>query len=203
MDWLISMYIDDELDLDEKIEFVEMVHQDGEYKDKSVQLLAQEKILREDVADLTPPLVVDEKQPGFFSGMRLYLGLGGGLAAAICLFIVISLMPKPLELPPNSAITVTDSHPASAVYATHRFVIYQPEAGKMEIAGSFSDWNTLPMKRAGAEGYWEVTIDLPAGEHRFTYVRDGEQRLPDPTLLTREQDDFGGDNSILNVEARA
>jgi hypothetical protein len=35
----ISMFIDDELDLDEKIEFVETLHSDASYKTEAVTLL--------------------------------------------------------------------------------------------------------------------------------------------------------------------
>ena len=37
--YLISMFIDDELDLDNKIEFVETVHADLNYKDETVGFL--------------------------------------------------------------------------------------------------------------------------------------------------------------------
>ena len=40
-DYLISSYIDDELDLDEKIVFVETVHAQGPFKDEAVDLLHQ------------------------------------------------------------------------------------------------------------------------------------------------------------------
>ena len=46
-DSLISLYIDNELDLDEKIEFVEAVHHDVSLKDEAIDLLTQEKLLRE------------------------------------------------------------------------------------------------------------------------------------------------------------
>jgi hypothetical protein len=55
------------------------------------------------------------------------------------------------------------------------------------------------MTRAGAGDYWEITIDVPVGEHRFSYILEGDQRLADPTILIREKDDFGGENSILEV----
>ncbi|UCD87106.1 MAG: glycogen-binding domain-containing protein, partial [Desulfobacterales bacterium] len=58
----------------------------------------------------------------------------------------------------------------------------------------------IPMNRAGSSGYWEVTLDVAQGEHRFTYILDGHQRFADPTILIREQDDFGGENSILLVD---
>lgn len=55
------------------------------------------------------------------------------------------------------------------------------------------------MNRAGNSGYWEITFDLPAGEYRFSYILEGKRQLADPTILTREKDDFGGENSVLEV----
>jgi 1,4-alpha-glucan branching enzyme len=81
----------------------------------------------------------------------------------------------------------------------YRFVIYRPDVSRMEITGSFTAWQRVPMNRVESSGYWEATLDLTQGEHRFTYILDGRQSFPDPTVLTRERDDFGGENSILLV----
>ena len=89
--------------------------------------------------------------------------------------------------------------PKEQLSMAHRFVIYQPGVEQVEITGSFTDWRALPMNKAGAGDYWEITIDVPAGEHRFSYILEGDQQLADPTILTREKDDFGGENSILEV----
>jgi len=45
MDHLISMYIDNELSIDEKILFVEHVYDNKPYKNDAVDLLEQEKLL--------------------------------------------------------------------------------------------------------------------------------------------------------------
>ena len=84
----------------------------------------------------------------------------------------------------------------------YRFVLYQPDAGQVELAGSFSGWKTLPMKKMGISGYWEVIVDLYPGEHHYSYIIEGSRRIPDPTILTREKDDFGGENSILDIHRR-
>jgi hypothetical protein len=60
----ISMFIDDELDLDEKIEFVETLHSDASYKTEAVTLLRQEKRLRDDPVQLVPPAVLQSVSPG-------------------------------------------------------------------------------------------------------------------------------------------
>jgi hypothetical protein len=182
MDHLISMYIDDELDLNGKIIFIERIHDDRSFKDESVDLLKQEKLLRSDVVDFTPEITIEEKPrsvSGWFRPMRPIMAV----AAGILIFVFLQMYPRETEI------------------VSHRFVIYHPEVSSAEITGSFTAWKTIPMIRAGASGYWEITLSLPKGEHRFSYILEGEKRVPDPTVLTRERDDFGGENSIIHLQA--
>ena len=179
-DYLISMFIDDELNLDHKIEFVETVHEDRAFKDDAIGFLQQEKMLCSDVVDKIPPVKIPLKEKAEISFWRPFAVFAPGLAAAVMLFFLLQ--------PPKEQLSMT-----------HRFVIYQPGVEQVEITGSFTDWRTLPMAKAGASDYWEITIDVPVGEHRFSYILEGDQRLADPTILTREKDDFGGENSILEV----
>ena len=179
-DYLISMFIDEELDLDNKIEFVETVHSDRNFKDETVGFLQQEKVICAEVVDYIPPVKVQLKEKAGFRLWRPMAIFASGLAAALILFFFIQPSKEPLS-------------------TAHRFVIYQPGVEQVEITGSFTDWRSLPMIRAGAGDYWEITIDVPVGEHRFSYILEGDQRLADPTILIREKDDFGGENSILEV----
>ena len=179
-DYLISMFIDNELNLDDKIEFVETVHEDRKFKDETVDFLRQEKVIRTEVVDKLPFVKVQLKEKPGFQLRRPMAIFASGLAAALILFFFTQPSKEPLS-------------------TAHRFVIYQPGVEQVEITGSFTDWRALPMTRAGNSDYWEVTIDVPAGEHRFSYILEGDQRLADPTILTREKDDFGGENSILEV----
>ena len=179
-DYLISMFIDDELDLDDKIEFVETVHEDRRFKDETVGFLRQEKVIRSEVVDELPSVKIKLKEKTGFPLWRPVAIFASGLATALILFFFAQ-------------------SPKEQLSAAHRFVIYQPGVEQVEITGSFTDWRTLPMNRAGTGDYWEITIDVPVGEHRFSYILEGDQRLPDPTILIREKDDFGGENSILEV----
>ena len=53
------------------------------------------------------------------------------------------------------------------------------------------------MDRIASSGYWEIKLDLKPGEHRYVFIFDGQHRLADPTVMAREQDDFGGENTVL------
>jgi hypothetical protein len=184
MDPTVSQFIDDELSLDEKIEFVERVHEDRTFMDESIELLRQEKLIRADVVDRIPALEFKTRRR-LFSPMLQPMGL---LASALGLALVILLVHWPSQV----------STPIS-----HRFVIYRPDVSQVEITGTFTEWKRIPMNRIGSSGYWEITLDLPKGEHRFTYMLEGHQRFADPTILAQEQDDFGGKNSVLVLEEQA
>jgi len=183
MNYLISKFIDNELVLDEKIRFVDRVHEDRIFKDESVELLEMEKLIRADVVDRIPPLNVKIKKNRFSFGLRPMGFLASAAAVALIVFFILY-------------------HPRQNPTTSHRFVIYRPDVTKAEIAGTFTGWQRIAMKRSGSSGYWETTINLPLGEHRFTYILDGEKRFADPTVPARELDDFGGRNSIISVESK-
>ncbi len=183
---LISLFIDNELDLDGKITFVETVHADGDFTCDTIDLLTQEKWIRSEVVDIVPPLVVPERQTAaFFSWKRLGVFASGLTAAMVVVFIGLNL------------VRMSPDVQGPAVLTPYRFVVYQPDVTKAEVIGSFTGWQPIPMARI--DGYWELVMPLPVGEHRYSYVFDGNRKIPDPTVPVRETDDFGGENSILEV----
>jgi hypothetical protein len=183
-DYLISSYIDDELDLDAKIEFVETVHAQTAFKDEAVNLLQQEKLVRGEIVDRVPVVVFSEKRRILTSLWRPAGLFAAGLAAA--LLVMFFVTPRQ-ELPGPTK---------------YRFVLYEPDVKRVEITGSFLGWTAVPMQRTGTSGYWEAILEVPAGEHRLCYIIEGRKRIPDPTIPTREKDDFGGENSILAVNMK-
>ncbi|MDA3832295.1 MAG: glycogen-binding domain-containing protein [Spirochaetales bacterium] len=181
MNYMISMFIDNELSIDDKIEFVEKVHEDKMFKNESIDLLHQEKFIRSEVVSHVPQVEFKMKRRFVFPLLRPVGLFASALAIAI---VIVSLF----------------AHPQVRASIPNRFVIYQPNVIQAEIAGDFTEWRKVPMRRIGSSGYWEITINIPKGEHRFTYILDGDQGFADPTMLTREKDDFGGYNSIISVE---
>ncbi len=183
-DYLISSYIDDELNLDEKIEFVETVHEKVSFKNDAVDLLHQETLIRGEVADCVPAVMFRAKRRFSIPLWRPAGIFAAGLAAALLvMFFVTPQQEQPL-------------------LTTYRFVLYQPDVNQVEITGSFLGWEAVSMKKSGASGYWEAILELPAGEHRLCYILEGHRRIPDPTIPIREKDDFGGENSILAVNMK-
>jgi len=183
-DYLISSYIDDELDLDEKIEFVETVHGQVAFKDEAVDLLHQEKLIRGEVVDRAPAVMLPGKR-WFSTPVWRPAGIfAAGLAAALLVMFIVT------------------PHQQQSLPTKYRFVLYQPDVKQVEITGSFLGWAAVPMKPSGTSGYWEAVLEVPAGEHRLCYIIEGHKRIPDPTIPIREKDDFGGENSILAVNMR-
>ena len=191
MDHFISMYIDNELSLDEKIFFLEKVHADNPYKEDAISLLEQEKLLHASLNKTAPDVEINTGRPWFSPLWNRSLGW----AVAACLLVVMAFLigndfrPVPGNQPDIKPITVE-----------HRFIIQQQGSSRIEIAGSFTNWNNVPLMPTGTSGYWEVYLDLPPGEHRYTFIVDGKKYLPDPTVSTQETDDFGSTNSILAIE---
>jgi hypothetical protein len=182
MEYLISMFIDNELSVDDKIAFVEKVHGDRSFKDESIELLHQEKLISSEVVDRVPLVELKVRRKLPYPLLRPMGLFASALAAAILIFFFF--------LPAKEGTSIP-----------HRFVIYRPDVSQAEISGSFTEWRVIPLKRTGSSGYWEITFNLSKGEHRFTYILNGHQRFADPTILTRENDDFGDQNSILIVRS--
>jgi hypothetical protein len=190
MDYLGSMYIDNELDLGEKVQFIEKIHSEKEFFQETLDLLVQEKLLRTMPEKLLIPAETrihhDLKNwlAKFFRPV-VYGGAGFALATLLLLLLTRS--------------TVSPDQ----ISALNRFVIYEPTASKVELTGTFNGWQRVAMQQIGNSGYWELNLQLPSGEYRFAYILDGAKRMTDPTQPAREKDDFGGENSILKVAKRA
>ncbi|MDY6881424.1 MAG: glycogen-binding domain-containing protein [Desulfatiglans sp.] len=178
MEQLQSLFIDDELGLDEKIHFVQTVNGDSGFSKETVRLLEQEKRIRGRVTIHVPDVLVPRKGQ-IFGRMWRPVALGLPAIAAVVLVFILWSSPK-----------TTSDH-------RHRFVLFEPDATSVEITGSFTGWSRIPMAPAGNSGYWQVTLELPQADHRYAYILDGRKRIHDPTVLRLEQDDFGGTNSIL------
>jgi 1,4-alpha-glucan branching enzyme len=95
--------------------------------------------------------------------------------------------------------------PLSPGRATVAFELTAPEASSVALVGDFNDWNAgvTPLKRAQANGRWEVTVPLAPGQYNYAFVVDGARWLPDPTAPRTVGDDFGKPNSVVTVSGRS
>ena len=182
MEHLISQFIDDELNLDEKFVFVKQVHDGPHFFTRALGLLQTEKVLRADPVEAYPDAL-----PAPRASRRITFSRFLPLAAALAAVLVFS-------------VYLGTRAPDAPQTMPYRFVIYLPDATEAEIVGSFTDWKALSLQPSGRSGYWEISLPLPPGEHRYCYSLNNGRRIPDPTVPDREQDDFGGENSVLRLE---
>jgi len=194
-DYLISLFIDDELEFAEKLAFVRAIREDERFARETLAMLSLEERLRavpEHLTDVLPErlLVQMEARPKLqlftrpFSG---WLGSAAGFAAALLLVALVSLFLSPVR---------QDRGP---VMENHRFVLYHPESGEAKLVGSFTGWKPVAMERVGDNGYWSITLPLPPGEYRYSFMLGDSAPIPDPSISSREADDFGGENSVITV----
>lgn len=80
-----------------------------------------------------------------------------------------------------------------------RFVYFDESAETMEVAGDFSDWDPIPLDKEyiGDSQVWTGLIPVTRGEHRYMFVRDGEDWLTDPLAAVQQDDGFGNQNAVL------
>ncbi len=203
---LISLFIDDEMDLDEKIVFVETVHASRQFSLEAVALLEQEQLLR--VLPARMPVVavaglhikaelsslsartklMPLRYKPAFSWLALFHAWRQPMAGFATAMILVGL-----------GFLLMPTSPIPTAQTDQRFVLYLPQASQAEIVGTFTDWHPVPMQKIGTSGYWSLTLKVPPGEHRYSYLVEDGNRLVDPTVAAREHDDFGGENSVIVV----
>lgn len=186
MNHLISMFIDNELSLVEKKLFVGCIREESSFAQETLSLLEQEKRLVAAIKKKVPAVSRQRR----ISGSK---GRFIGLALAACLLLVLGHLFVDLS-PEGSPLLVS---PQKTMI--QKFVIFQKGITQAEIVGTFTGWEKVPLSPARESGYWYVTLNVPAGEHRYAYILDGVRQLADPTVHAREFDDFGAENSILLV----
>lgn len=79
---------------------------------------------------------------------------------------------------------------------------YQPTGApqRVTLAGTFNGWNrdVTPLAKS-ADGAWSARVLLPAGQHQYKFVEDGERWIADPQNPAGADDNHGGRNSLLRI----
>ena len=89
--------------------------------------------------------------------------------------------------------------PAPSGGQSLQFVLVAPEASAVALVGDFNDWSVsaTPLERAEG-GVWTVTVPLPPGRYRYSFVVDGSVWRNDPDASAAE-DEFGRPNSVVTI----
>lgn len=81
--------------------------------------------------------------------------------------------------------------------ATH-LELRAPDAGRVEVAGTWNDWRAEPMQAASA-GRFHLLKSLPRGRYEYMFLVDGREWIADPSAPVSRDDGFGRRNSVLEI----
>lgn len=103
-----------------------------------------------------------------------------------------------LLLVPYAGQTTDPPQHADRADSPHLFVQFRLDAmaSRVQLAGSFTNWEPRYELRQSAPGTWTITVPLIQGVHDYAFVVDGEQWVADPHA-PQIGDGFGGTNSRL------
>lgn len=127
------------------------------------------------------------------------------LAAAA---LVLAIWTQPWQQssgPPTAGEQPTAAVEAEEDGATHedgvtRFRLEAPDAERVEVAGSFTDWRpTMQLEDPDGDGVWTGSAPLEAGVHQYMFVVDGEEWVTDPNADRYVADGFGNRNAVVAV----
>lgn len=92
---------------------------------------------------------------------------------------------------------VVSSEEAGEVWI--RFVYIDEEASQIAVAGNFSDWEPIDLdsREMGGKTVWTGLVPVQRGEHRYMFVRDGEEWISDPLAEIQRDDGFGNKNAVI------
>jgi len=114
-----------------------------------------------------------------------------GLALAAGLAAILLLPRTPDTLTPRESEGIA------------QFVGHFPGARSVEVVGSFNNWSRglLHLRDENHDGIWHAAAVLPAGQHEYMFVVDGERWVTDPLAGRFVDDGFGAgqENSVLIV----
>ena len=103
--------------------------------------------------------------------------------------------------PASTGSPATAGEAAGAEEVLVRFVFADGSAESVAVAGDFSHWEPIPLRRRDSDGgaLWTAVVAVPRGEHRYMFVLDGERWVTDPLATAARDDGFGNRNAILSL----
>ena len=81
------------------------------------------------------------------------------------------------------------------------FFVNAPHAKKINIVGSFNQWNKDKNALSGpdSDGIWKITLPLLEVRYEYLFLIDGEKWLLDPAMPSVD-DGLGGRNSVIHIK---
>ena len=80
-----------------------------------------------------------------------------------------------------------------------RFIYIDEDASDIAVAGDFSDWEPISLEKQLVDGkqLWSGLVPITKGEHKYMFVKDGEEWLTDPLAEVKRDDGFGNKNAVI------
>jgi hypothetical protein len=150
------------------------------------------------IAELEPSLA--SRQPGILERIAILLWVPREISVRPAFALAgIGVLILGLVFYGGGAAPVTA--PVSPDGATSEvFVQFRLEApaSRVQLAGSFTNWEPRYELLQYAPGVWTITVPLTQGVHDYAFVVDGREWVPDP-YAPQIGDGFGGINSRLTL----
>ena len=127
-----------------------------------------------------------------------------GLAAAAAIGALFFLPSTPfqgggIEAPIGATTTMVGEQP---VYV--QFQLTAPGAATVAVAGDFNEWQpNVVLADPDGDGIWSGRLLLSPGVHKYMFVVNGTDWMPDPLAEQYVEDGFGNRNSVLAITGGA
>jgi 1,4-alpha-glucan branching enzyme len=141
---------------------------------------------------------------GLLKPRKIHLRPVYGVAAAMILTIAI-LIPFYFDAS-QEVVRVNNTMQESVQQVSHsqdqvwvRFVYIDEKAQSIEVAGDFNGWEPIPLEKQEVNGeqVWTGLVSMNRGEHRYMFVKDGEEWVTDPMAPMQREDGFGNKNAVI------
>jgi hypothetical protein len=137
-----------------------------------------------------PPTVLERLIALLWTPREISIRPAFGLAAAAIAFLALAV--------PYAGNPAAENPTVAGGADPQVFVQFRLEtaASRVQLAGTFTEWQPRYELRQSAPGVWTITVPLTQGVHDYAFVVDGRQWVPDPHA-PQIGDGFGGTNSRL------
>lgn len=133
--------------------------------------------------------------------------LAGACAGLAALLVLVPraaphrAQPASLAAAPSSPLATPASFERADDLVPVRFVVMEPEAKDVTVAGDFNGWKTdsLHLVPSDEPGVWTVTVKIPRGRHKYMFVVDGNRWETDPLAEEHHRDGFGHENAVIDL----
>lgn len=111
----------------------------------------------------------------------------GATAIAAVVLVTGALVLRPEPTPPGQVT----------------FALVAPRSTGVSLVGDFNDWerDRVRLERVGGN-QWRVTLKLPPGRYRYSYVTDEGEWLADPEAPPA-LDEFGTPTSVITIPSES